>query len=82
MKLLVDKHNIELIKEEDVNENEVNVSKCFFEFSSEYNEYPELIKKAIFILKDKAYEMLISNDQCDYPPEMKIKLLSDLVQLL
>lgn len=67
MKVIVNPHDIKIIKEEAINEKEVNVSKCYFEFSEEYTE--EFVKKALFTKNNKTYEQLINNNECDYPPE-------------
>lgn len=68
MLIKVDKHNIEIVKEELINEKEVNVSKCHFEFAEDYLE--TMVKKALFTKGEKTYEMLIANNECDYPSEI------------
>ena len=68
MKIKVNKHNIEIDKQELINEKEVNVSKCYFEFSEDYTD--SMVKKALFTKDNKTYEMLINNNECDYPSEI------------
>jgi len=71
MKLIVNAHNIELIKEETVNEKEINISKCTFEFSEEYGD--NLVKEAYFTLEGETYKQIIVNNECSYPPEVLVK---------
>ena len=68
MKIKVNKHNIEIDKQELINEKEANVSKCYFEFSEDYTD--SMVKKALFTKDNKTYEMLINNNECDYPSEI------------
>lgn len=71
MKLIVNAHNIELIKEETVNEKEINISKCTFEFSDEFSD--NLVKEAYFTLEGETYKQIIVNNECSYPPEVLVK---------
>ena len=68
MKLIVNPHKIDLIKEEAVNEKEINISKCTFEFSEEYGD--NLVKEAYFTLEGNTYKKIIVNNECSYPPEV------------
>ncbi len=68
MKVIVKPHKIELIKEESVNEKEINVSKCKFEFDERITE--EFTKIAFFTSNDKTYKKIIVNNECDYPNEI------------
>lgn len=68
MKVIVKPHKIELIKEESVNEKEINISKCTFEFDERITE--EFTKEAYFTLNDKTYKKIIVNNECDYPSEI------------
>ena len=71
MKLIVNPHKIELIQEEAVNEKEIDISKCEFEFDEEItNDY---VKEAYFTLGDNTYKQVIVNDQCSIPQEVLIK---------
>lgn len=70
MKIIVEKHDIRIIEEEIINENELNIQKCIFEFSDDYDKYSNLVKEAIFIKNDKAYKNIIFNNQCDIPLEI------------
>ena len=67
MKLIVNKHSIELQKEELVNEGEYNVQKCLFEFSQEYST---LTKYATFTNCNGSYKVVVVNNQCDIPIEI------------
>ena len=67
MKIIVNPHKIEIIKNP-VNEKEINITKCEFEFSEEIGV--ELVKKAFFTLNDgTTYEQIIVNNECNYPSE-------------
>lgn len=68
MKVIVKPHKIELIKEESVNEKEINISKCKFEFDERITE--EYTKEAYFTLNDKTYKKIIINNECDFPSEI------------
>ncbi len=68
MKVLVNAHNIEITDKEVINKKEHKVSKCLFEFSSEYDD--NFVKKALFTVSNKTYEMTIFNNQCEFPYEV------------
>lgn len=72
MKLIVNPHKIDLIKEEAINEKEINISKCKFEFSDDYNT-EDLVKEAYFTLDGNTYKQIIVNNECSYPPEILVK---------
>lgn len=70
MLIKVTPHIVTIVKEhsEPVNEKEINISKCTFEFSEEItNEY---VKEAYFTLNGNTYKQIIENDECDYPSEI------------
>lgn len=67
MKLIVNPHKIEIVKNP-VNEKEINVTKCEFEFAEEITA--EYVKKAYFTFKGTSYEVLIENNECDIPQEV------------
>lgn len=70
MLIKVTPHIVKIIKEESepINEKEINVSKCTFEFSEEItNDY---VKEAYFTLNGNTYKQIIVNDECDYPNEI------------
>lgn len=71
MKLIVNAHKIELIKEQAINEKEINISKCTFEFSKDYGD--NLVKEAYFTLEGETYKQIIVNNECSYPPEILVK---------
>ena len=71
MKLLVNPHKIEIEQEEAVNEKEINISKCTFEFADEItNDY---VKEAYFTLGDKTYKKIIANNECTFPQEVLVR---------
>ena len=70
MLIKVTPHIVKIVKEESepINEKEINVSKCTFEFSEEItNDY---VKEAYFTLNGNTYKQIIVNDECDYPNEI------------
>lgn len=70
MLLKVNPHKIEIVKEP-VNEREINISKCTFEFADEItNDY---VKEAYFTFEGNTYKQIIVNDECDFPSEVLIK---------
>ena len=68
MKLIVNPHKIELDKQEAVNEKEINISKCEFEFADEITE--DYVKEAYFTLNGETYKKIIVNNECTYPSEI------------
>ena len=71
MKLIVNAHKIELIQEQAVNEKEIDISECQFEFADEItNEY---VKEAYFTLGDTTYKQIIVNNKCSFPQEVLVR---------
>ena len=70
MKIRVNPHNVEIVREETepINELEVKVSKCEFEFDEAITS--DFAKEAYFTLNGSTYKMIIENDECDYPSEV------------
>lgn len=70
MKIRVNPHNVEIVKEqtEPINELEIKVSKCEFEFDEAITS--EFVKEAYFTLNGKTYKQIIENNECDYPNEV------------
>ena len=68
MKLIVNPHKIILDKEETVNEKEINISKCTFEFADEITD--EFVKEAYFTYKGESYKKIIVNNECTFPQEV------------
>ena len=68
MRLIVNPHKIVLDKQEAVNEKEINISKCTFEFSEEITE--NYVKEAYFTYKGESYKKIIVNDECTIPYEV------------
>lgn len=68
MRLIVNPHKIEIIKDEAVNEREIDISKCVFEFNEAItNDY---VKEAYFTLNNNAYKQIIINNECSFPNEV------------
>lgn len=68
MRVIVNAHVIDLKKENLINENECNITRCYFSFSEEYTE--DLVKIALFSNKKGAYKQVIINNECDIPCEV------------
>ena len=67
MKIIVETHKLALDKTP-VNEKEINITKCEFEFADEItNDY---VKEAYFTLNGNSYKQLIVNNECDIPSEV------------
>ena len=67
MKIIVNPHKLE-IEKSPVNEKEINITKCKFEFSEEIsNDY---VKEAYFKYKNNTYKQIIVNNECDIPSEV------------
>lgn len=67
MLLKVNPHKIEIDKSP-VNEREINISKCEFEFADEITS--DYVKEAYFTFKGTTYKQIIVNDECDFPSEV------------
>ena len=65
MKIKVTKDNVTIDKDELYHAGEYNIHDCTFEFSEEYTDI--LVKKALFGVDNKFYEMSILNNQCEIP---------------
>ena len=65
MKIKVTKDNVTIDKGELYHAGEYNIHDCIFEFSEEYTDI--LVKKALFGVDNKFYEMSILNNQCEVP---------------
>ena len=65
MKIKVTKDNVTIYKDELYHAGEYNIHNCTFEFSKEYTDI--LVKKALFGVDGKFYEMSILNNQCEIP---------------
>lgn len=69
MKIIVNPHDIEIIKEESINEKEINISHCEFEFDERITD--EFTKDVYFTYNGDTYKIAgIQNNKCDYPPEI------------
>lgn len=71
MKLIVNPHKIQLIQEEAVNEKEININKCEFEFNEEITN--DFVKEAYFTLGNDTYKKVIVNNECTIPQEVLVK---------
>lgn len=67
MKLIVNKHTIQ-IKQDLINEKEINVNECEFEFDEDITN--EFVKEAYFTKDDNTYKQIIVNNKCDIPTEV------------
>lgn len=67
MRIYVGKHQLKFIKEE-VNEKEINITKCEFEFDNDITD--EYVKEAYFTLNKTSYKQLIVNNECYIPSEV------------
>lgn len=67
MKIYVNPHNT-MIKKSLINEKEINITKCEFEFADEITD--EYVKEAYFTYKGQSYKQVITNNQCDIPNEV------------
>ena len=67
MKIIVNPHKVE-IQKTPINEREIGITKCEFEFSEEITS--EYVKEAYFTFKGKTYKQILFNDQCDIPNEV------------
>lgn len=67
MLLRVNPHKIELLQNELVNEKEIDISKCEFEFVDIPNDY---VKEAYFTLNGQTYKQILVNDECKFPSEV------------
>ena len=67
MKLIVNPHKIEILKEP-VNEKEIDITKCEFEFSDEITN--NFVKDAYFTFKGETYKQIIQDNQCSIPYEV------------
>lgn len=70
MLIKVTPHIVKIIREETdpINEKEINVSKCTFEFSEEIED--DYVKEAYFTLNGNTYKQILVNNECDYPGEV------------
>lgn len=68
MKIIVNAHKCEIDKTP-VNEKEINITKCEFEFAEEITS--EFVKEAYFTLgKGETYKQIIVDNECDIPGEV------------
>lgn len=70
MKIIVGQHKLEIVKEP-VNEREIDISKCEFEFDEAITS--EYVKEAYFTLEGNTYKQIIVNNECDIPSEVLAK---------
>lgn len=68
MKVSVTKDKVSIIEKNVVHAGEYNINHIEFEFSAEYTA--DLVKNAVFSIKDNVYQISIINDQCDIPAEI------------
>ena len=68
MKINVTENKVSIKEEQILNENEYNIHKIQFDFSSEYTD--DLVKAALFSIDNHTYKKIILNNECDIPPEV------------
>jgi hypothetical protein len=70
MKIKVNPHNVEIIREqtEPINEKEIKISKCEFEFDDKITN--DFVKEVYFTLNGETYKQIIQNNECEYPSEV------------
>ena len=68
MKILVKPHKVEILQDREVNEKEIDVSKCEFEFDNEITN--DFVKEAYFTLDGNTYKQIIINNECAFPSEV------------
>ena len=71
MKINVTENKVSVKEEQTLNENEYNIHKIYFYFSSEYTD--DLVKVALFSIANHTYKKIISNNECDIPSEILAK---------
>lgn len=67
MIIKVNPHRCEIVKEP-VNEKEINITKCSFEFDEEITQ--DYVKEAYFTLDGTTYKQIIVNNECNIPYEV------------
>lgn len=67
MKVYVNPHNLS-IEKKPVNEKEINITKCEFEFADEITN--DFVKEAYFTYNGNTYKQIIVNNECDIPNEV------------
>ena len=67
MKLIVKPHTIEIVKDL-VNEKEIDITKCEFEFADEITD--DYVKEAYFTYNGTTYKQIIQNNECKIPYEV------------
>ena len=70
MLVRVTPHQVKILRgeTEPINEKEIDISKCYFEFDEEIED--DYVKEAYFTLNGSTYKQIIINNQCDYPGEV------------
>ena len=67
MKIIVNAHKC-VIDKTPVNEQEINITKCEFEFADEITD--DFVKEAYFTLNGATYKQIIVDNECDIPSEV------------
>ena len=67
MLIKVNPHKCEIVKEP-VNEKQINVTECEFEFCEEITD--NFVKQAFFTYNDTSYMQIINNNKCTIPYEV------------
>ena len=67
MLITVTPHKV-IIDKDIINEREIDITKCEFEFADEITD--DFVKQALFTFKGKTYEQIIVNNECKIPYEV------------
>lgn len=67
MLITVTPHKV-IIDKDIINEREIDITKCEFEFADEITD--DFVKQALFTFKGKTYEQIIVDNECQIPYEV------------
>lgn len=67
MKIIVNEHRC-ILDRQPINEKEINITKCEFEFVDSITE--DYVKEAYFTFNSKTYKQIIENNECSIPYEV------------
>ena len=68
MNIQVGQHIVKILNSNPINEKEIDISKCYFEFDEEITD--NYVKEAYFTLNNHTYKQIIVNNECDIPYEV------------
>ena len=67
MLITVTPHKV-IIDKDIINEREIDITKCEFEFADEITD--DFVKQVLFTFKGKTYEQIIVDNECKIPYEV------------